>query len=36
MQKNLNKVLSFVLALVMVLGLLPISALANEAQETSS
>ena len=36
MQKNLSKVLSFVLALVMVLGLLPISALANEAQTASS
>ena len=36
MQKNLTKVLSFVLALVMVLGLLPISALASEAQVASS
>ncbi|MBR5569644.1 MAG: DUF4091 domain-containing protein, partial [Oscillospiraceae bacterium] len=36
MQKNLTKVLSLVLALVMVLGLLPISALASEAQVASS
>ena len=36
MQKNLNKVLSFVLALVMVLGMIPVTAMANEAQMASS
>ncbi len=35
MQKNLKKVLSFVLTMVMVLGLLPFSAFASEAQPAS-
>ena len=36
MQKNLKKVLSFVLALVMVLGLIPMTVLADETQVASS
>ena len=36
MQKNLVKLLSFVLVLVMVLGLLPVVALADEVQTVSN
>lgn len=35
MQKNLKKVLSFVLVMVMVLGMLPVSTFAAEAQSVS-
>lgn len=36
MKNSLPKVLSFVLALVMVLGMIPVAALADETQQTNA
>ena len=36
MRNNIKKVLSFVLVLVMVLGMIPFAASANEAQTASA